>query len=109
MDDIEKTRNNLVIPGYVHPSTPYSGSREEKVYKTFNNENKEDNDFGSVSTVEKKYATFSSNDEHLYTCPQCGQKALSIGKDDYKECVCKNRHRWYQDLNGFIIKGRAPN
>lgn len=105
MSNIEKSRKELKIPGYVHPTNTKSSNLNS--YKTFNTESKSDY---TSSKSKSAYATFADKDTSTSNkqsngCPDCGGEALYVCDCLFKDKQCSKGHVWYINNSGHIEKG----
>jgi hypothetical protein len=104
MSNIEKTRSELKISGYVHPIAKPSGIYNP--YKTFNTESKK----SDYETAKNKsgYATFTdkqSTTKQADGCPDCGGEALYVCNCELKDKQCEKGHVWHVTKLGHIKRG----
>lgn len=105
MSNIEKSRSNLQISGYVHPDE-VQHANTIPVYKSFNTESKKD-DYIS-SKPKSVYATFTDKESlEKINCPQCKGEAMYECNCELKDKQCSKGHVWYVDNKG-VVKQEDP-
>jgi hypothetical protein len=104
MSTIEKSRADLKISGYVHPTSSASSSTKNS-YKSFNTDSKK-NDYIS-SRPKSAYAKFTDKDSinQANGCPECGKDALYACECEFHDKQCSNGHVWYINRKGKIKLG----
>lgn len=107
-NNIEKSRKDLTISGYVHPTSSNSStsSTSKSTYKSFNTESKKNDDYVS-SKPKSEYATFTDKEsaKQANGCPDCGGEALYLCNCKYKDKQCSEGHVWYTNSKGLIKRG----
>jgi hypothetical protein len=93
----EKSRENLKIVGYEHPTDTNSFTNTYKVYS-------EDSKDVYVSQTQDTYAKFDNNSSsRINICTKCEHKALYVCPCPIGEMMCKNNHMWYTTKQGIIV------
>jgi hypothetical protein len=99
--DSETARQNLVLPGYVHPTN--TNTNRNSLYKTFTEGGKKkikDLDKIPNAIAGKQYATRILVQEED-SCPSCNKKAISTCPCGYSDKKCPQGHVWYTDRDGY--------